>query len=83
MAIIIDDDINSHFTALPFFFPLSYYKYFIVPFIQLVAMSDDDFMLEDEGYDFEYSSGEEDEAPDTDVENRYYNAKGKYSLYID
>ncbi|KAI8055432.1 PCI domain-containing protein [Syncephalis plumigaleata] len=39
-------------------------------------MSDDDFMLEDnDGYDFEYSSGEEDEAQDTDVENRYYNAK--------
>ncbi|RKP23590.1 COP9 signalosome complex subunit 2-like protein [Syncephalis pseudoplumigaleata] len=39
-------------------------------------MSDEDFMLEDdEGYDFEYSSGEEDEAPDADLENKYYSAK--------
>ncbi|KAI9595574.1 COP9 signalosome complex subunit 2-like protein [Syncephalis fuscata] len=39
-------------------------------------MSDDDFMLEDEdGYDFEYSSGEEEDAPDADLENKYYNAK--------
>jgi COP9 signalosome complex subunit 2 len=36
-------------------------------------MSDDDFMAEDEEFDFEYSDQEEE--PDVDLENQYYNAK--------
>ena len=43
-------------------------------------MSDDDFMLEDdeEDYNFDYEDDEQEE-PDVDLENKYYNAKGIYS----
>ncbi|ORX63605.1 PCI-domain-containing protein [Basidiobolus meristosporus CBS 931.73] len=41
-------------------------------------MSDDDFMMEeeDEEYDFDYEDDEQEE-PDVDLENKYYNAKGR------
>ena len=44
-------------------------------------MSDDDDFMQDgmddgEQYDFDYEEDEED-APDVDLENKYYNAKGK------
>jgi COP9 signalosome complex subunit 2 len=40
-------------------------------------MSDDDFMLEsdNEDYEFTYEEDSGDESPDVDIENRYYNAK--------
>ncbi|CCX06312.1 Similar to COP9 signalosome complex subunit 2; acc. no. Q5B3U7 [Pyronema omphalodes CBS 100304] len=40
-------------------------------------MSDDDFMLEsdNEDYEFDYEDNSEEESPDVDIENRYYNAK--------
>lgn len=40
-------------------------------------MSDDDFMLEsdNEEYEFDYEDDGEEESPDVDIENRYYNAK--------
>jgi COP9 signalosome complex subunit 2 len=41
----------------------------------LLKMSDDDFMEEDEEFDFQYS-GSEDEEPLVDLENQYYEAKG-------
>ncbi|KAL0088431.1 PCI domain-containing protein [Phycomyces blakesleeanus] len=42
-------------------------------------MSDDDFMLEDDDqdYDFDYEDGSDDEEPDVDLENKYYNAKAR------
>ncbi|CAG8449053.1 7101_t:CDS:10 [Acaulospora colombiana] len=40
-------------------------------------MSDDDFMLEDEEYTFDYEEDEEQEEPDVDLENKYYNAKAR------
>ncbi|KAK9728066.1 COP9/signalosome complex subunit Csn2 [Basidiobolus ranarum] len=41
-------------------------------------MSDDDFMMEEEEeeYDFDYEDDEQEE-PDVDLENKYYNAKGR------
>ena len=42
-------------------------------------MSDDDFMLEDNDiYESDYVEEDEEEAPDADLENQYYNAKGDY-----
>ncbi|KAF8543599.1 PCI domain-containing protein [Trichophaea hybrida] len=40
-------------------------------------MSDDDFMLEsdNEDYEFDYEDNSDEESPDVDIENRYYNAK--------
>jgi COP9 signalosome complex subunit 2 len=40
-------------------------------------MSDDDFMLEsdNEEYEFDYEDDGDEESPDVDIENRYYNAK--------
>ena len=43
-------------------------------------MSDDNFMLEDdeeEVYNFDYEDDEQEE-PDVDLENKYYNAKGRF-----
>ncbi|KAI7868604.1 PCI domain-containing protein [Spinellus fusiger] len=42
-------------------------------------MSDDDFMLEDDeqDYDFDYEEGDEEELPDVNMENMYYNAKAR------
>ncbi|CAG8511503.1 6771_t:CDS:10 [Acaulospora morrowiae] len=39
-------------------------------------MSDDDFMLEDEDYNFDYEDDEQEE-PDVDLENKYYAAKAR------
>lgn len=40
-------------------------------------MSDDDFMMEDEGsFDFDYEDDEQEEEQGVDLENKYYNAKG-------
>ena len=38
-------------------------------------MSDDEFMMDAEDYGFEYESEDEDQ-PDVNLENQYYNAKG-------
>ena len=47
-----------------------------VPWINTLAMSDDDFMqASDEEYDFEYEDEEEEDSGDVDIENKYYNAK--------
>jgi hypothetical protein len=47
-------------------------------------MSDDNFMLEDdeeENYNFDYEDDEQEE-PDVDLENKYYNAKGRFCQLI-
>ena len=46
------------------------------PIVHL-KMSDDDFMLEsdNEDYEFDYEDNSEEESPDVDIENKYYNAK--------
>ena len=41
------------------------------------VMSDDDLMNDEEDYGFEYEEDEEDE-PDVQVENKYYNSKGTW-----
>ena len=49
-----------------------------------MSNEDDDFMMEsgdDEDYDFQYEDDEEGEQePYADIENKYYNAKGIYSI---
>ena len=41
-------------------------------------MDDDDFMMDTEDYDLEYESEDENQ-PDVNLENKYYNAKGTFA----